>query len=97
MFSSFFKCRYLHILISYHLFRYLEVLARSTSVKESLQILAAGTELWKVRDKGGIRGFRWYKRKYRLDLKHLEIKYSPHKGANKKVDPANCVKGEQWR
>jgi len=69
------------------------VLARATSVKEALQQLTAGTELWKVRDKGGLRGFRWYKRKYRLDLKHLEVKYSPHKGASKKVDPANCVKG----
>ena len=74
---------------------HLEVLARATSVKEALQQLTAGSELWKVRDKGGLRGFRWYKRKYRLDLKHLEVKYSPHKGASKKVDPANCVKGEQ--
>ena len=72
-----------------------EIISRSTSVKDALKALEAGTELWKVRNKGGIRGIRWYKRKYRLDLPHLEIKYSPHKGSSKNVAASNCAKGEK--
>ena len=72
-----------------------EILSRSTSVKDALKALEAGTELWKVRNKGGIRGCRWYKRKYRLDLPHLEIKYAPHKGSSKNVAATNCAKGEK--
>ena len=68
-------------------------MARSTSVKEALELLRAGTELWKVRNKGGIRGHRWYKRKYRLDISDLDIKYIPHKGAPQNVAASTCVKG----
>ena len=69
-------------------------MARSTSVKEALDLLISGTELWKLRDKGSFRGLRGYKRKYRLDLKDLDVKYIPHKGASKNVAPTACVKGE---
>ena len=63
-------------------------------MKEALDVLKSGTDLWKVRYKGGIRGHRGYKRKYRLDLSDLVIKYIPHKGAIKNVSPTSCVKGE---
>lgn len=65
-----------------------EVLARSTSIKDALDILKGGTVLWKIRDKG-VRGLKVYKRKYRLDLADLRINYVPNKSMAKK----NCASG----
>ena len=68
-----------------------EVLARSTSVREALDLLKPGTDLWKVRYKG-MRGFRGYKRKYKLDLPELALKYTPNRGAGKNIAASNCMK-----
>ena len=78
--------------ISY-LYHITEVLSRSTSVKDALDLLRGGTDLWKVRNKGQARGYQWYKRKYRLDLADLVIKYSPHHGSRKNISNSACVKG----
>ena len=69
------------------------MLSRSTSVKEALELLRGGTDLWKVRNKGSARGYQWYKRRYRLDLADLVIKYSPHHGSRKNISNSACVKG----
>jgi len=55
-----------------------DALARSQSVKERIDLLKTGTELYKVRDKG-VRGLQLYKRKYWLDMENLLIHFSPHK------------------
>ena len=70
-------------------------MARSTSVKDALDVLNHGTDLWKVRDKGSIRGIRGFKRKYKLDLADLSISYLPNKSTEKLVHPSACTKGEK--
>jgi hypothetical protein len=57
-----------------------EVLARATTVRDSLEHLKAGTVLWKLRDKGSIMGLKLYRRKYRLNMADLMISYTPNKG-----------------
>ena len=79
--------------ITSYLYHITEVLSRSTSVKDALDLLRSGTDLWKVRNKGQARGYQWYKRKYRLDLADLVIKYSPHHGSRKNISNSACVKG----
>ena len=65
-----------------------EVLARATSVRDSLDQLKAGTVLWKLRDKGSILGLKLYRRKYRLNIADLMISYTPNKGMQN-----SCVGG----
>ena len=60
----------------------IEVLARATSVKDSLDHLKSGTFLWKLRDKG-VRGLKLYRRRYRLNIADLIITYTPNKGLQK--------------
>eukprot|EP00092_Neocalanus_flemingeri_P005512 GFUD01005942.1.p1 GENE.GFUD01005942.1~~GFUD01005942.1.p1 ORF type:complete len:789 (-),score=239.22 GFUD01005942.1:53-2419(-) len=55
-----------------------DALVRSHSVKERIDLLKKGTQLYKVRDKG-MRGLQLYKRKYWLDMENLLIHFSPHK------------------
>ena len=64
-----------------------EVLARATSVKDSLDHLKSGTYLWKLRDKG-VRGIKLYRRRYRLNIADLIITYTPNKGVQN-----NCFAG----
>ena len=54
-----------------------DVLARTKSMIEALNILKLGTGLWKLRDHGRIRGISSYKRKYKLQ--ELFITYTGNK------------------
>ena len=67
------------------------MLARSTSVKASLEILRNGTALWKIRDKGSVRGRKFYRRSYKLDLQNLRITYFPNKAL---ATSGSCTSGE---
>ena len=61
-----------------------EVLKRSTSINDALNVLKNGTVLHKVRDKS-LRGLRVYRRVYKLNIVDLNITYGPDKsegGAN---------------
>ena len=62
------------------LFDILEVLARSTSIQDELELLKAGTYFHKVRNQGTVRGLKIYKRNYRLDVAELKLVYFPNKG-----------------
>ena len=57
---------------------------RSESLKDNLNLLKNGTNLFKVRDKG-MRGLQMYKRKFWLDMENLLIHFSPHKDPTTKL------------
>jgi len=69
-----------------------EAYARSQSLKDKLEVLKAGTTLYKIRDKG-LRGIQLYKRKYWLDLENLEIRFTPHKEGKSKIP--GCASKEE--
>ena len=52
------------------------------AIENPMKRLERGTDLWKVRDKGRIRGTKIYKRTYKLlcavDLRKAKIVYSGH-------------------
>eukprot|EP00096_Caligus_rogercresseyi_P012558 TRINITY_DN5303_c0_g1_i1.p1 TRINITY_DN5303_c0_g1~~TRINITY_DN5303_c0_g1_i1.p1 ORF type:complete len:822 (-),score=236.70 TRINITY_DN5303_c0_g1_i1:21-2336(-) len=66
-----------------------DVLERSLSIQDSIEVLSKGTILHKVRDKG-VRGVKIYKRKCKLDLENLCILYFPNKRGIK-----SCIKTEE--
>ncbi|XP_040566221.1 1-phosphatidylinositol 4,5-bisphosphate phosphodiesterase delta-1 isoform X4 [Lepeophtheirus salmonis] len=55
-----------------------DVLERSFSIQDSIDVLQKGTILYKVRDKG-VRGVKVYQRKCKLDLENLCVLYYPNK------------------
>ena len=65
-----------------------EVLARATSITDSIDKLKKGTMLFKIRDKN-VRGIKPYMRHYRLDTEKLSIVYFP----NKNMTARNCTAG----
>ncbi len=72
-----------------------EVLARSTSIKDELEILKKGTVLYKVRDKG-VMGLQLFRRHYRLAVADLNIVYHPNKGVAKNACLGGGGELELW-